>query len=103
MFVAVAPALDSLGAMLAELGPDGSRQTRTQAGAVASTPRNVLQTPGCEAFHAEVGEPFTPAQMEPSATLTAHPAWCWPRCGPAGLLDANSAAADLAADRGGQT
>lgn len=113
VFGAVVPALDSLGAMLAELGPDESRQTRTQVGAVASTLRNVLQALGYEAFHVEAGEPFTPSRMEPLGyadgapgvvLATVRPGYA--NAGrvvrPAGVLIANNAAADAAADRGGQ-
>jgi molecular chaperone GrpE (heat shock protein) len=113
VFGAVVAALDSLDAMLSELGPDGSRQTRTQLGAVASTLRNVLQALGYEAFHAEVGEPFTPARMEPLGyadgapgvvLATVRPGYANRRgiVRPAGVLVANSAAADPAADQGGQ-
>jgi molecular chaperone GrpE (heat shock protein) len=113
LFGAVIPALDSLESMQSALGPDGSSQMRTQVEAVASTLRNLLQALGYEAFQVEVGEPFVPTRMEPLGdadgapgvvVATVRPGYA--NAGrivrPAGVLVASSAAADAAADRGGQ-
>jgi molecular chaperone GrpE (heat shock protein) len=64
VFLAVAPALDSLEQVRAGLDGEASAALAAQTDAVASALRNLLQSLGYTRFEAAVGERFEPQRME---------------------------------------
>jgi molecular chaperone GrpE (heat shock protein) len=64
VFLAVAPALDSLEQVRAGLDGEASTALAAQTDAVASALRNLLQSLGYTRFEAAVGERFEPQRME---------------------------------------